>query len=276
MPGAVKVWPKGTEGYQIALPVFEGPFDLLFHLIQREEVDIWEIPLGKITNQYLAYIQSMQQLEVDLAGEFLVMAAALLQLKSRLLLPSLSTRFTDREETDLYFGSKEELVRCLLEYRKAKTIALELFKRQDGQQRVFLRSGPSQKIMLINHQKMIYPLAYDSLKQAVVNLRRRREKELKLPEPVPVPEENLSFRDTIRRIMERFKNLKKAILTFEEFIKKRGNKAEVVVTFFALLELARRGQVRLSQCRPFSSIQVMKANGENHADGTDGSPPSRE
>lgn len=265
-----------AAGYLIALPVFEGPFDLLFHLIQREEVDIWEIPLGKITNQYLAYIQSMQQLEVDLAGEFLVMAAALLQLKSRLLLPSLPARLTDKEEMDLYFGSKEELVRCLLEYRKAKTIALELHKRQDGQQRVFLRSVAQQKIMLINYQKMIYPFAYDGLKQAVKNLRRRREKELKLPEPVPLPYENLSFRDTVRRIIDRLKNVQKVVLTFEDFIKKRRDKSELVVTFFALLELARRGQVRLSQYRPFSSIQVMKTGGGKHADEPGGPPPSRE
>lgn len=267
---------NGAAGYLVALPVFEGPFDLLFHLIQREEVDIWEIPLGKITNQYLAYIQSMQQLEVELAGEFLVMAAALLQLKSRLLLPSLPARLTDKEETDLFFGSKEELVRCLLEYRKAKAIALELYKRQDGQQRVFLRSGSQQKIMLINHQKMIYPFAYDSLKQAVKNLRRRREKELKLPEPVPVPSyENLSFRDTLKRIMDRIKNVKKTILSFEDFIKKRRDKSEVVITFFALLELARRGQVRLSQYRPFSPIQVMQTGGENQADEPGGPPSSR-
>lgn len=266
---------NGGTGYLIALPVFEGPFDLLFHLIQREEVDIWEIPLGKITNQYLAHVQSLQQLEVDLAGEFLVMAAALLQLKSRLLLPSLPARLTDKEETDLFFGSKEELVRCLLEYRKAKVIALELHKRQDGQQRVFLRSGWQQKIMLINHQKMIYPFAYDSLKQAVKNLRRRREKELKLPEPVPLPYENLSFRDTLRRIMDRIKNVQKVILTFEDFIKRRRDKSEIVVTFFALLELARRGQVHLSQYRPFSSIQVMQTRGENHADEPGGPPLSR-
>lgn len=267
---------NGAEGYRVALPAFEGPFDLLFHLVQREEVDIWDIPLGKITNQYLAYIQTMQELEVELAGEFLVMAAALLQLKSRLLLPSLPTRLTDKEETDLFFGSKEELVRCLLEYRKAKVIALELKNRQEGQQRVFLRSGPRHKIMLINQQRMIYPFAFDSLKQAVKNLRKRRENEMILPEPVPVPHENLSFRETMGRIMDRIKNFKTAILTFEDFVKKRRDKSEVVVTFFAILELARRGQVRLRQYRPFSSIQVMKTFGEEQTGETGETPLSRE
>ncbi len=245
-------------GYRIVLPVFEGPFDLLFHLIQREEVDIWDIPLGTITRQYLEYIQSMRELEVDLAGEFLVMASSLLQLKSRLLLPSPPGLLSERAEEDLYFGSKEELVRCLLEYRRIKMIALALLKRQDEQQRVFLRAFNHQKVVLISRQGTIYPYAYEDLKEAARKLLQRREKEKKAHETVPVPHDNFSLQQMLQKIMQQITRYARSVLTLDDFLQKSAPKADIVTTFYALLELARRGHVRLRQGRAFSTIQVSK------------------
>ncbi len=249
-----------NEGYYIKLPVFEGPFDLLFHLINREELDIWDIPLGKITSEYLDYIQSMRELEVELAGEFLVMASSLLQLKSRMLLPSLPQRLSEKEEEELFFGSKEELVRCILEYRKVKIIAQELKAREKEQQKIYLRYPNQQKMVIINRQATLYPYAYDSLKQAVINFRKRKEKEQQEPEPVPVPYENLSFKNTVKLIMNRINNITASVFTLDEVMKKRKSRAEVVATFFALLELARRGQLSLLQHTAFGPINISKNN----------------
>ena len=259
----------GEKGYHVKLPVFEGPFDLLFHLIHREELDIWDIPLGKVTGQYLAYIKSMHELEVDVAGEFLVMASSLLQLKSRMLLPNPPAKLTEKEEEDLYFGSKEELVRCLLVYRKIKIIAQELKKRETEQQRIYLRSSVNHSVIIINRQSTLYPYAYDSLKQAVIHLRTRKEQEMNAQESVPLPYHNLSFKDTINLIMEKIKTITKNAFTLDDFIKKRGNKSELVATFFALLELARRGQLYLLQRKAFGPIRIsnIKAKEESQKHG---------
>ena len=141
----------------IKLPVFEGPFDLLFYLVNKEELDIHEIPLAKITRQYLQYLQSMQELHIEVAGEFLVMASSLLHLKSRLLLPQPPFSVAEEEET-LLFGSKEALVRSLLEYKRFKMAAAILQERTNRQERIYLRAAaPRRYFPLTDRAKLTLP-----------------------------------------------------------------------------------------------------------------------
>ena len=127
------------DSYVVKLPIFEGPFDLLFHLINKEELNIWEIP-GKNNGRIPAYLHSLRELKVEPAGEFLVMAASLLYLKSKLLLPQQSSYSPKRRQRH-FFGSKEELVRSLLEYKRIKLIAAKLKEREEQQVRIFALCG---------------------------------------------------------------------------------------------------------------------------------------
>lgn len=127
--------------YKVKLDVFEGPLDLLLYLIQKEEVDIYDIPISKITDQYLEYLELMQLLDLNIAGEFLVMAATLMHIKSKLLLPPDETEEIDRQEED----PRAELVKRLLEYKKFKEAASELSERESTQKHFFARVGSGVK-----------------------------------------------------------------------------------------------------------------------------------
>ena len=125
--------------YKVKLEVFEGPLDLLLYLIKKEEVDIYDIPIERITNQYMEYLTLMQMLNLEVAGEFLVMAATLMYIKSRMLLPA------DQQVTDTEAEEGEdprwELIRQLVEYKKFKDAALQLGQREEEQSNIFARRG---------------------------------------------------------------------------------------------------------------------------------------
>src|SRR5262245_5970519 len=127
--------PEPSAAYQVKLPVFEGPLDLLLHLIKEHRVDIYDIPIALITRQYLEYLDLMKELNLSIAGEFLVMAATLVQIKSRMLLP----REEQPESTEPEEDPREELVRRLVEYQRFKDAAVELEEREAVWRDVFRR-----------------------------------------------------------------------------------------------------------------------------------------
>jgi len=249
---------KEIEHYLVKLPAFEGPFDLLYYLINKEEINIWDIPLARITDQYLHYLQKMRQLEVELAGEFLVMAASLLYLKSRLMLPNRPAQLCEREEEELYFGSKEELVRSLLEYKLYKSIAASLKERETGQQKIYLRSARQQRVVIVNRQRMLYPHALDSLKQSLKRLYEKTDRENTVM-IVSFPEKT-TFRQKLDRIVRALRRFTASSCYLEDFLEKK-EKSELVVTFFVLLELARRGRLCLHQEKIFGRIRVILFSG---------------
>ena len=126
--------------YKVKLEVFEGPLDLLLYLIKKEEVDIYDIPIERITNQYMEYLSLMQLLNLEVAGEFLVMAATLMYIKSRSLLP-VDQQITDSEAEEGE-DPRWELIRQLVEYKKFKDAAAQLSKREEEQANIFPRMGP--------------------------------------------------------------------------------------------------------------------------------------
>lgn len=245
------------DRYHVKLPAFEGPFDLLFHLVNKEEVDIWDISLSRITEQYLKYLHSLQELNTDRAGDFLVMAASLLHLKSRMLLPQAPSLLQEREEEALFFGSKEELVRRLLEYNLYKSMAVQLKKREEKQKKIFLRLPETRRIYFINKQLNFCGYDLSLLQHALLNIGKKKNKNKFKQIRIRLPE-GISFTKKIQHIITRLKRNTACLYYYlEDFLLKR-EKREVILTFSALLELAKRGSISLRQKKNTDRIQVLK------------------
>ena len=242
------------DRYYVKLSAFEGPFDLLFHLINKEEVDIRNIPLGKITDQYLEYLHSLPQLNTDRAGDFLVMAASLLYLKSRILLPQTSPFLQGKEEEALFFGSKEELVQRLLEYNFYKSVAVKLKNREEQRNKIFLRSPGQPKILMVNTQLNFHGYELGVLQQALLNIKKRKNEKKAEQERIRLPD-GISFSKKVRQIVSR---LKKCTACFLEDFLLKFEKRELILTFAALLELAKQGRLSLHQKDSSNRIQVSK------------------
>ncbi len=240
--------------YKIKLPVFEGPFDLLFHLVKKAEVDIWSISIADITDQYLGYLQSMKELNLDIASEFLVMAATLLRLKSKLLLPRAPSSDQEDDEELFEINTAEELFQRLQEYRLFKEIANLLQQKEEEQQKIYLRSTGGQKVMVFTRQESVYTIweGADHLSEIM-----RRFAEATLTDAY-VPTFS-AVEDYI--VAEKSSYIEAALLKnqrampMKEFINADGL-WEVIVTFIALLEMARQRRVVLLQDVIFGPILV--------------------
>jgi len=260
------------EAYHVKLPVFEGPFELLYYLVKKEEINIWDISLARITEEYFDYLKKMQQLKINLVGDFLVMAATLLNLKSRMLLPKPPRDISPQEEDAFYFGSKEELVQHLLEYGHFKKISQRLKQREDEQKRIFLRE-PGEirpKVVILHRQTTLYPHSYTVLSKLYSNLLQNRGGNIKKEEEnlLPVREE-ITLIKIINTVAEAIKKLPFKSLSMDKLLlslrglglgDRKIGKKEIVATFFALLELTRRGSVYLSQSKVFGRISIYITN----------------
>ena len=241
--------------YQIKLPVFEGPFDLLFHLIKKAEVDIWAISIADITEQYLTYLQSMKELNLDLASEFLVMAATLLRLKSKLLLPR-PIRISEQDEDEELFeiNTAEELFQRLKEYRLFKEAALGLETREKEQQKIYLRSTGGQKVMVFIRQESIYTI-WEGANHLSDIMHRFAEATLtdaytpafSVVEDFVVAEKSAYIKSLLM--------LSNRPMSMNDFTT-AGGIWEIIVIFIALLEMARQRTVILLQERLFGPILV--------------------
>lgn len=246
--------------YRIKLPTFEGPFDLLFHLIKKAEVDIWSVSIAEITDQYLAYLQSMKELNLDIASEFLVMAATLLRLKSKLLLPR-SPQAEEQEEDELFeINTAEELFQRLEEYRLIKEAAQYLKQREREQQKIFLRSTGGQKVMVFTRQETVYTI-WEGAHHLSDIMHRFAEAALRdsyIPAFSAVEDFIVSEKAAyIQNLLER----NKRPMPLKEFVNDESL-WEVIVTFIALLEMARQRKVTLLQERSFGPIFVILKGAE--------------
>ncbi len=232
--------------YKVRLDIFEGPLDLLLYLIKRDELDIYDISLERITRQYLEYLQAFKELNIDIAGEFVVMAATLIYLKSRSLLPvDQQPPEEDAEEDD----PRWELIRQLIEYKKFKEAAAELQQRGLRQELTFARAGdvrPPMETPLLLGEVGIFQLI-----NAFQNVVKRVEARENLQE---IFGENFSVSDKIDLIVRRLEG--GGHLRFSELFAGLASRVEIVVTFLALLELIRLKQVRAHQADPFAEIEI--------------------
>lgn len=244
-----------SSAYQIKLPTFEGPFDLLFHLIRKAEVDIWSISIADITEQYLDYLQSMKDLNLEIASEFLVMAATLLRLKSKLLLPRPVVEAEDGDDELFEINTAEELFLRLEEYRAFKELAFYLQEKEEEQQKIFLRAAGRQKVVVLTGQDSLYTIweGADHLNDIMVRFTQALTPEAY--NPVFNVVEDYMIADKIEQIALTLKGTQKP-LPMEKFISE-NNLPQIIITFIALLEMTRQGKIRLLQEKIFSPIFVM-------------------
>ncbi|MFN2542828.1 MAG: ScpA family protein [Chthoniobacterales bacterium] len=234
--------------YKVKLEIFEGPLDLLLYLIKRDEIDIYDISLERITRQYLEYLQAFQELNIDVAGEFVVMAANLIYLKSRSLLPV--DQQPPEEDADEH-DPRWELIRQLIEYKKFKDAAAELQRLEFVQEGIFAREGtaPAPDGPLRLGEVGIFQLI-----NAFQNVLKRVEARQDVQE---IFAERFSVSEKIDLILQRVGN--GAALRFSDLFGTIASRVEVVVTFLALLELIRLRQVRALQKNLFDEIEIAPA-----------------
>jgi segregation and condensation protein A len=228
----------------ISIPVFEGPFDLLLHLIRDNKVDIYDIPIAKITGQYLEYIEIMKELNLEVAGEFLVMAATLIHIKSRMLLPP--DEETPSEEQE---DPRQELVQRLLEYQKYKDAAQDFKTREEDWAKIFHRE-PVSLSEEEDGELSLFDLGLFDLLEAFKKILDKAP-----PEVASITKETLTVKDRMFSIMEILEG--QETVRFEELFKDGITRGQLLVTFVALLELIRLGLARAYQERDFGSIWVI-------------------
>lgn len=252
----------------LRLPVFEGPFDLLYHLVKKAEVDIWAVSIAEITEQYLAYLRSMKELNLDIASEFLVMAATLLRLKSKLLLPRPPrSAVEDPEEAELYdISSPEELFQRLEEYRAFKVAAAALKDREREQQKIFLRSTGGPKIILVNRQQSYYTHWEGAGLLHAAAVRLLESAAARSSGITYYPVENHALPERMLLVLQRLAERREA-LPLGSLCLRRGL-WEGVLTLMALLELARQRRIYLYQEKPFGVIlAALRKSGKEAEDG---------
>jgi segregation and condensation protein A len=237
----------------IKLERFEGPLDLLLHLIKRDEIDIYDIPIARITQQYLAYLELMRALDLEVAGEFLVMAATLMRIKAKMLLPAPQV---DAEEDE--GDPREELVQRLLEYRQFKEAASTLRLREDERRRLYERG-----LLPTEEDAGPLPLAPASLFDLMDAFHRVIAR---IPEPAVY-----EVRTEVFDVEEKMAEIARAVaedgsVMFSALLMRCRARAEMVVTFVALLELIKVGQVTVIQAEHFDDITIVHRSPE-------GSPP---
>ena len=236
-------------GYKIRLDMFEGPLDLLLHLIKEEELNIYDIPIARITEQYLEYLNLMELLDLEVAGEFLVVAATLMQIKSKMLLPP-DPQSQEAPEPD----PRAELVRRLLEYKTYKEAAGQLRGFEAERSRVFVRpaaewtgaNGDGDASAMLGEVSLFDLIS--ALAKVIGNL----------PKEVfhQVIKDEFTVAEKIHEILHLL--VERPVLRFSHFFKKARNKIEAITTFLAILELVRLKEILIQQPDRFGEIEIAR------------------
>ena len=239
--------------YKVKLEVFEGPLDLLLYLIKKEELNITDIPIAKITDQYLEYLELMQLLDLDIAGEFLVMAATLMHIKSQMLLPPGQANQEETEE-----DPRAELVRRLLEYKKFKEAASQLAQMESQQKRLFSRVGVLQpEGAAISKETLVEASLFDLI-TAFTKVLKDIPKNVFLE----VVKDEFTVSQKMHDILHMM--VEKQSIFFLDLFKAAKYKTEMITIFLALLELIRLKAVVIKQALLFGDIEVFRCAEEIH------------
>ena len=227
---------------EFKLQVFEGPLDLLLHLLDKNKVSIYDIPIVEITNQYMDYIRQMKENDLNIMSEFMVMAATLLDIKSRMLLPA------DETEEDEAEDPRAELVQQLLEYKLYKCMAFELKDRQVDASKVFYKepSIPEEVAAYqppIDTQELVADLSLNQLNDIFKSVLKRQ-----------IKKEEISMEDKMSYLTDYA--MAHRSFSFRQLLEKQSSKLEIIVTFLAILELMKAGTILISQDHTFDDIKI--------------------
>ncbi|WP_080845395.1 segregation/condensation protein A [Cytobacillus gottheilii] len=246
--------------YNVKIDAFEGPLDLLLHLINRLEIDIYDIPVSKITEQYLLYIHTMKELQLDVASEYLVMAATLLAIKSKMLLPK-----HEEDELEDEFGlemeedPRDELVERLIEYKKYKEAAEELKEMEQERGMIYTKPPSDLAVYAESEQNDLKDLnvsLYDMLGAFQKLLRRKK---LQKPLSTKITRQEIPIETRMEEIVTFIKKSHGRTTFYSLFPKE--DKEHLVVTFLAVLELMKRQEIAVSQVGNFSEIYIEATEG---------------
>lgn len=240
----------------IKLQVFEGPLDLLLHLLDKNKVNIYDIPIVEITNQYMEYIAEMKRNDLNVMSEFLVMAATLIDIKSRMLLPAVQTE--DEEEAE---DPRAELVQQLLEYKMYKCMAYELRDRQMDAERVLFKEPtiPAEVAEYeepVDIQELVSDLTLAKLNSIFKSIMKKQVDKI---DPVrskfgKIEKEEVSLSDKMA-YLENY-CLSHSYFSFRSLLEAQSGKMEIIVTFLAILELMKTGKIFISQDKTFDDIKI--------------------
>ena len=237
-------------GYKIKLDIFEGPLDLLLYLVKRDQLNIYDIPIAQVTEQYLAYLELMRLLDLDIAGEFLVMSATLMQIKSRMLLPRDETIKQQEEESD----PREELVQRLLEYQRFKQVASELRQKEQKQQEQFRRPGGAMTPDNLDSSPEVYfeTSIFDLINAFTQALKEEVPRELFYE----VIKDEFTIEQKVHDILHLL--LDQEVLILNQLFSQAKNRLEIVAIFLAVLELIRVKEIIVRQKRVFAEIEIIR------------------
>lgn len=236
--------------YRVRLEVFEGPFDLLYHLIEENEVDIYDIPIADITSQYLKYLEELKYFDIEIASEFLVMAATLIHIKSRMLLPSEPAAALEEEK-----DPRQQLLERLIEYKKYKDVTGELRKREEIYQKRHFRQ-PAEIELNEEYEPFILDADPYDLGEAFAQAMKKY---------IDLFNKDYDFKRKLEReritVADRINHIKSSIkafggISFKNLIGDCVTRENVVVTFLALLELIRERKVSIEQTTVFGNIII--------------------
>lgn len=241
-----------NDKWQVNLEIFEGPLDLLLHLINKLEIDIYDIPIKDITNQYLSYIRAMQFLQLDVAGEYLIMAATLMSIKSQLLLPRNEEWEEDSEAFEIEEDSLETLQQKLLEYRKFKFASQKLSEHRKSREHYYSKNHSD----LTEHQQSVPltegELTLEDLIGAFGELLKK--KDWREPKPNTIELEEVTITEKIEWLENKFTEQRKRI-SFRTLLN-IPTKKELIVTFLAVLELIKENKLLIEQQGSFGEIYL--------------------
>jgi segregation and condensation protein A len=235
------------DDYKVELDIFEGPLDLLLYLIRKDELNVHDIPIARITQQYLEYLDLMKMLDLNIAGEFVLMAATLMHIKSRMLLPP-SERPEDEDE-GVEEDPRLELVRQLLEYKRFKEVAQDLQTLEVEQAATFSRNEEDRSLAAAAERPLAEVSIFDLL--AAFSEVFKRAAELPTSE---ILEDEVKVADKIREVRELLQHTD--VVRFLELFRPGSTRMEIVATFLAMLELIRLKAILVFQRRPFGPIEL--------------------
>lgn len=251
-------------GISVKLQEFEGPLDLLLHLIDKNKVSIFDIPIVEITDQYMEYIREMETADMSVMSEFLVMAATLLDIKSKMLLPAEVNEEGEEEDP------RQELVERLLEYKLYKYMSYELRDRQEDAQRCAYREAGMPKEVLayrepVDTKELLADVSLSRLNSIFREVMKRQESRI---DPVRstfgrMEKEEVNLEETISHVEEYISRHKKC--SFRNLLKNQKSKMQVIITFLTILEMMKTGKIEVEQEEIFSDILITSKQSEEEA-----------